>query len=213
MIIIFLGAPGAGKGTQAEVLQERLSMLHISSGNMLRDHTRRGTELGKIASGYMSRNELVPDDLIIEMIIDRLAAPDAERGVLLDGFPRTLPQAEALEAALNLRGKMVNAALYINVDDGVLIDRLSGRLTCRNCGHVYHQIFAPPKVEGICDFCGSELYQREDDTRESAIKRLSVYFNQTLPMIEYYRERSMLCEVNGDQPIDKVTEDLMVCLR
>ncbi len=213
MIIIFLGAPGAGKGTQSDILQERLNMLHISSGNLLREHIKRDSDLGRVAQGYMSKGELVPDDLMIEMIVDRLAAPDAERGVLLDGFPRTLPQTEALEAALKLRGKMVNAALYINVDDEVLVDRLSGRLTCRKYGHVFHLKFAPPKVEGVCDICGSELYQRDDDTRETAVKRLGIYFNQTRPIIDYYRERSMLCEVNGDQPIEKVTQDLMDCLR
>ncbi len=213
MILIFLGAPGAGKGTQSELLQESLGLLHISSGDLLRDHRRRGTELGEVANEYMKKGELVPDDLIINMIVDRLAAPDAARGVLLDGFPRTLPQAAALDDALDLKHQRVNAALYINVHDEVLIDRLSGRLTCSGCGHVYHEKFNPPKVEGICDHDGSPLYQREDDKRETAVKRLTVYFEQTRPIIAYYQERGLLCEVDGEQPIEKVTEDLMTCLR
>ena len=213
MIIILLGAPGAGKGTQSEILSEQLGMVHVSSGDLLRDHRKRGTDLGQTAQTYMVRGELVPDNLIIEMIVDRLAVPDAERGVLLDGFPRTLPQAAALDEALDLKGKCVNAALYINVPDEVLLDRLSGRLTCRNCGHIYHEKFAPPKVEGVCDVCGGELYQRDDDKRETTVNRLQVYFNQTVPIIEYYRQQKVLCEVDGTQAIDRVTESLMGCLR
>jgi adenylate kinase len=213
MIIILLGAPGAGKGTQSEILQERLNMVHVSSGDLLRDHRKRGTELGKIAEGYMVKGDLVPDDLVIEMIIERLAAPDAEHGVILDGFPRTPAQAKALDQALDMKGKRVNSALYIKVDDDVLLDRLSGRLTCRKCGHVFHEKFAPPRVPGVCDICGGELYQRDDDKRETAIKRLGIYFEQTMPIIEYYRGRGLLCEINGDQPIETVTDDLLTCLR
>lgn len=212
MIIILLGAPGAGKGTQSDVLQSELRMVHVSSGNLLRDHRKRGTELGQIAEGYMVKGELVPDDLVIQMIAERLGAPDAEHGILLDGFPRTLPQAAALDDALNLKGKMVNSVIYVKVADETLLDRLSGRWTCRDCGHVYHEKFAPPKVAGICDVCGSELYQRDDDKRETAMKRLQVYFDQTLPIIEYYTERHILCEVNGEQPIVAVTGDIMKCL-
>jgi adenylate kinase len=213
MIIVMLGAPGAGKGTQSEVLKEQLNLIHISSGDLLRDNIKRDTPLGRVAQGYMSKGELVPDRVVIDMIVERLSAPDAEHGVLLDGFPRTLPQAEALDDALELRGKRVNAALYINVPTEVLLDRLAGRLTCRNCGAVYHEKFNPPKVPGVCDVCGGELYQRDDDRRETAIKRLQVYFEQTTPIIEYYRKRKILCEVNGDQPIEKVTHDLLECLR
>jgi adenylate kinase len=212
MIIILFGAPGSGKGTQSEILQERLGLLHLSSGDLLREHRKRGTELGKIAEQYMSKGELVPDNLVINMIMDRLAAPDAERGILLDGFPRTRAQALALDDALDLKGKRVNAALYIDVPDEVLLDRLSGRLTCRNCGHVFHEKFAPPKVPGVCDICGGELYQRDDDKRETAVKRIAV-FEQTRPVIDYYAERGILCKINGDQPIDKVTNDLLACLR
>lgn len=213
MIIILLGAPGAGKGTQSEILKERLGMLHISSGDLLRENVKNNTELGQVANEYMVRGDLVPDQLIIDMITDRMALPDAEHGILLDGFPRTRPQAEALDDALDLRGRSVNAALYIKVEDGVLVDRLSGRWICRNCGHIYHEKFSPPKVEGVCDVCGGELYQRPDDTRETAVKRLGVFFKQTQPIIEYYRERGILQEVPGDQPVDKVTADLIKCLR
>ncbi len=213
MIIVLLGAPGAGKGTQSEILQERLHMLHVSSGDLLRDNLKRGTELGKVAEGYMGKGEFVPDNLVIEMILQRMAAPDVERGILLDGFPRNLAQAVALDDALDVKGKRVNAASYIHVEFDALIDRLSGRLTCRNCGHVFHEKFAPPKVPGVCDVCGGELYQRDDDKRETAVKRLGIYFEQTQPIIEYYRERGILCQVNGEQPITQVTEDLLNCLR
>lgn len=213
MIIILLGAPGAGKGTQSELLQERLGMVHISSGDLLRDHIRRETELGKVAEQYMNKSKLVPDGLVIDMIVDRLAVPDAEQGVLLDGFPRTLPQAAALDHSLDLRKKRVNAALYINVNNELLLDRLSGRLTCTRCGHVYNEKSAPPKTPGVCDYDGSALYQRPDDTREAAVERLEVYFDETMPIIEYYRRRGTLCEVNGEQSIEQVTTDLMRCLR
>jgi len=213
MIIILLGAPGAGKGTQAELLEEELQMVHVSSGDLLRDNIKRGTELGKVADGYMSKGELVPDNLVIEMILERIDAPDVERGILLDGFPRTLPQAEALDDALEVKGKRVNSALYIKVDNETLLDRLSGRWICRKNGHIFHEKFAPPAVPGICDECGSELYQRDDDTRETTMNRLQVYFKQTLPIIQYYRERNFLCEVNGDQAIERVMDDLLECLR
>jgi adenylate kinase len=213
MIIILLGAPGAGKGTQSEILQDRLSMVHISSGDLLRENVKKNTELGIVANEYMVKGEYVPDQLIIDMITDRMALPDAERGVILDGFPRTRPQAEALDDALDLKGKQVNSALYIKVDDDVLTDRLSGRWICRNCGHIYHEKYSPPRVPGVCDVCGGELYQRPDDTRETAVKRLGVFFNQTMPIIDYYRHRGILQEVNGDQPVEIVTHDLLESLR
>lgn len=212
MILILLGAPGAGKGTQSEILSERLQMAHVSSGDLLRENRKRGTELGKIAEGYMDRGELVPDGLIIDMILDRLSWPDASPGVLLDGFPRTLPQAAALDQALERHGKRVSAALLIDVPEEVLLDRLSGRWTCRNCGRVYHEKFAPPKVPGVCDVCGGELYQREDDKRETAVKRLEV-FKRMRPVVDYYRDAKKLCEIDGVQPVEKVTEDLLNCLR
>lgn len=213
MIIILLGAPGAGKGTQSEILQDQLNMVHISSGDLLRENVKNDTELGRVANDYMVRGEYVPDNLIISMITDRLALPDAERGVLLDGFPRTRPQAEALDDALSIGGKQVNAAIYIKVDDDVLLDRLSGRWICRKCGHIYHEKYSPPSVEGVCDVCGGELYQRPDDTRETASKRLGVFFNQTLPIIDYYADKAILKEVNGDQPVEAVTMSLFDALR
>lgn len=213
MIIILLGAPGAGKGTQSDILKDRLGLVHISSGDLLRENVKNNTELGRVANDYMVKGEYVPDNLIIDMITDRMALPDAERGVLLDGFPRTRPQAEALDDALDLKGKRVNAALYIKVDDGKLIDRLSGRWICRKCGHIYHEKYNPPKVPGVCDICGGDLYQRPDDTRETAIKRVEVFHNQTQPIIEYYRHQGLLQEVEGDQPVDAVTQALLDRLR
>jgi adenylate kinase len=214
MIIIMLGAPGAGKGTQSELLKETLQLVHISSGDLLRDNIKRETELGKIAYDYMNvKATLVPDDLVIAMILERLELPDAERGVLLDGFPRTAPQAAALTEALEFKGKRVSAALYIRVDDETLVGRLSGRWICRKCGHIYHEKFAPPRVHGVCDIDGGELYQREDDTREKAKKRVQVFHEETEPIIEYYRQRGVLCEVDGDRYIEVVTEELLDCLR
>jgi adenylate kinase len=214
MIIIMLGAPGAGKGTQAERLEEELRMVHVSSGELLRDNIKRGTELGRLAEPYMGPSGgLVPDELVIDMILDRMEAPDVERGIILDGFPRTLPQAQALDEALEQKGRRVNSVLYIRVDNETLLDRLSGRWTCRNCGHVYHEKFSPPKIPGLCDLCGGELYQRVDDARETAVKRLQTYFELTMPLVHYYRDRHLLCEINGDQPVEKVTRDLLNCLR
>jgi adenylate kinase len=213
MIIILIGGPGAGKGTQSEILEQQLQMVHVSSGDLLRDNVKRGTELGKAADKYMSEGKLVPDKLVIEMIEDRLQAPDTERGVLLDGFPRTEPQARALDDALDLKGRAVNMVLYINVDDETMIDRISGRLMCRKCGHIFHEKFMPPKVPGVCDECGSELYQREDDTRETAIKRVASFHQQTKPIVEYYRSRGVLCEVDGSKPVEEVTSYLLSCLR
>lgn len=213
MIIIILGAPGAGKGTQSDILEESLQLVHISSGDLLRENIGKGTELGQVAQGYVGKGELVPDHLIVAMILDRLQLPDAEHGVLLDGFPRTTPQAEALDDALDLQGKRVGAALYICVPDELLIERLSGRWMCRKCGHIYHEKFAPPRVPGVCDIDGSELYQREDDTRETVIKRLEVFHRDTKPIIDYYRQKKILCEVNGDRPIEEVTQEMLACLR
>jgi adenylate kinase len=213
MIIILIGGPGAGKGTQSEILEEQLQMVHVSSGDLLRDNVKRGTELGKAADKYMSDGKLVPDGLVIEMIEERLQVPDTERGVLLDGFPRTEPQARALDDALDLKGRAVNMVLYINVDDETMVDRISGRLMCRRCGHIFHEKFMPPKVPGVCDECGSELYQREDDTRETALKRVTSFHQQTKPIVEYYRSRGVLCEVDGSKPVEDVTEELLDCLR
>lgn len=214
MIIILLGPPGAGKGTQSEILERQLRLVHVSSGDLLREHRAKGTELGKVADGYMSEGELVPDNLVIEMIVDRISAPDVERGVLLDGFPRTLPQAVALDKALEVKRKRVNSALYINVPNEILIDRLTGRWTCRkNPKHIYHERYSPPKTPGVCAICGGELYQRDDDKYDKVVKRQQEYFEKTLPIIQYYRDQHILCEVNGDKPVETVTQDLLGCLR
>jgi adenylate kinase len=213
MIIILFGGPGAGKGTQSEILQEKLHMVHVSSGDLLRDNIKRSTELGTYANEFMAKGQLVPDRVIIDMILARLQEPDAEYGVLLDGFPRTIPQAEALDDALDVRGKRVNAALYIKVDDDVLIDRLSGRWICRNCAAIYHETYNPPSKPGVCGVCGGELYQRDDDKRETAQGRVEIFHRDTQPIIQYYLDKGVGCEVNGERPIELVTEELLECLR
>lgn len=205
MYFILLGAPGAGKGTQAERLQERLGFTHISSGDLFRENMAKGTPLGLKAKEYVDKGLLVPDDITVGMVMEACRGKDK---VLLDGFPRTIAQAEALKAALAQIGDRLKGVLYIKVPEDVLLARLSGRLTCRNCGAMYHKVFLPPKVPGHCDLCGGELYQRSDDTEETARKRLEVYFAQTSPLIEYYRQAGLLLEINGDQAVDQVTADL-----
>jgi len=212
MIIVLLGGPGAGKGTQAELLSERLGLVTIASGNLLREHIGNGTPLGVRANEYMQRGELVPDGLVIDMVTARLKAPDVARGVLLDGFPRTLGQAQALDANLRAEGKRVDRALNIKVPDEVLLDRLAGRWICRNCQASYHEKFNPPRVGGVCDLCGGELYQRSDDRRDVMENRLRVYFDQTMPVIQYYRANGTLIEVDGAQDIEKVAADLMAAV-
>jgi len=213
MIMLLLGAPGAGKGTQADVLRDRLQMAHVSSGDLFRWHMKQETPLGLAAKEYYDRGDLVPDGLVIDMILDRLAEPDTTNGVILDGFPRTVAQADALKVALSKRGERL-AALYVHVPTAVLLDRLSGRWICRSCNTIYHEKFNPPHVAGVCDICGeSELYQRADDKRETAENRLEVYFTQTQPVIDYYRRHGALEEVDGAQPIDQVTADLLTRIR
>ncbi|HEX9012742.1 MAG TPA: adenylate kinase [Anaerolineaceae bacterium] len=207
--IVLLGPPGAGKGTQAEVLAEKLGLPHISSGDIFRENLKKQTELGQKAQGYMNRGELVPDDLTIAMIRDRLSQADAARGAILDGFPRTAPQAEALDRMLAEIGGKVKVVPLISVPDQDLIERLSGRWTCRAQGHVYHEKNNPPKAAGKCDIDGSELYQREDDKPETVANRIKVYNAQTAPLIEYYREHGLLRELDGTRPIDQVTEQMM----
>ena len=210
--IVLLGSPGAGKGTQADILIEQTGLAHISSGDLFREHIRSKTELGQLADSYMSKGELVPDDVTIAMVKERISMPDCERGAILDGFPRTPVQADAAKIMLNELGSDITVVPYITVPDEILIARLSGRWTCRASGHVYHNPYSPPLKEGICDIDGSELYQRDDDTVETAKKRLCVYAEKTLPLINYYRKQNRLVEIQGNQPIDKVTEDLLVAL-
>jgi adenylate kinase len=210
--IVLLGPPGAGKGTQAQLIAEKLNLAHISSGDLFRENLKKETELGRIAQGYISRGDLVPDDVTIAMIRERLSRPDCKEGALLDGFPRTPAQAEALaEMLVAFKGEVVKVP-YISVPAEVLIDRLGGRWTCPKDGQVYHVKFNPPKTAGHCDLCGSELYQRDDDKAETVARRIKVYFEQTAPLIEYYREKQLLAEIDGTQPIEKVSEQLMAVI-
>lgn len=207
--IVLLGPPGAGKGTQAEIISERLGLIHVSSGGLFRENIKNKTELGNLAQGFINRGELVPDDLTIAMVKARLLMPDNQHGALLDGFPRTPAQAEALAKLLADLGAAIKIVPYITVPANVLIERLSGRWTCRAEGHVYHQQFNPPKEPGKCDLDGSELYQRDDDKPATVENRIRVYTEQTTPLIDHYRKQGLLFEVDGTQPIEKVTVDLM----
>lgn len=210
--IVLLGPPGAGKGTQAQVVSEALGLPHISSGDIFRENLKNQTDLGKLAEGYMQRGELVPDDVTIAMIRERLSRPDCIPGALLDGFPRTPAQAEALSAMLVEFDGRVNAVPYINVAEDVLIERLTGRWTCRSQGHVFHEKYNPPKEPGRCDFDGSPLYQRDDDKAKTVKRRIRVYLDQTQPLIDYYRQRGLLIEVDGSQRIEQVSTDLLAAL-
>jgi len=209
---VLLGPPGAGKGTQATAISKTLGLAHISSGDLFREHLKNQTELGILAKGYIERGELVPDDVTIAMIRDRLSQADCQPGALLDGFPRTTAQADALAEMLKEFDGQVDGVPYIRVLEDVLIERLGGRWTCRAHGHVFHEKFNPPAQVGECDIDGSELYQREDDKAETVINRIKVYFQQTMPLIEYYREAGLLLEVDGAQAIQQVTADLLAAL-
>jgi adenylate kinase len=210
--IVLLGPPGAGKGTQAEVLSEKTGLAHISSGDIFRENLKAQTELGKLAQGFMNRGELVPDDVTIAMIRERLSRPDCAAGAILDGFPRTPAQAQALaEMLAQLDGKVVSVP-YISVPAQVLIERLSGRWTCRAQGHIYHSQFNPPLKAGVCDEDGSELYQREDDQPATVERRIRVYLDQTSPLIDHYRQTGLLVEVDGTQSIDQVTSALLAAV-
>lgn len=209
---VLLGPPGAGKGTQAQRISSELGLAHISSGDIFRENLKGNTELGKLAKGYMDRGELVPDDLTISMIRDRLTRPDCEYGALLDGFPRTPAQAEALDVLLKDFDGQVNAVPYIKVSEDVLIERLTGRWTCRAEGHIFHIKNNPPKVANVCDYDGSELYQRADDKLETVLNRIQVYFEQTMPLIEYYQKARLLIEVDGTKSIEEVSTELLAKL-
>jgi adenylate kinase len=207
-VVLLLGAPGAGKGTQARFLADYLGIPHVASGDLLREHRRRCTELGLAAQAYMDRGDLVPDDLVVEMVMERLEAADAVRGVLLDGFPRTLAQAQALDCRLAARGAAVQAAVYLGVPKQVLVDRLSGRRICRECQATYHERFNPSATGSSCAACGGELYQRPDDSREVVENRVEVYLRETHPVIEHYKALGVLHHVDGNRPIDAVRVDL-----
>ncbi|NLN69185.1 MAG: adenylate kinase [Chloroflexi bacterium] len=208
MYIVMLGPPGAGKGTQAKVLAQALSLVHISTGDLFREHLKNETELGQLAQSFMNKGELVPDGVTIKMVEERLAKPDCVSGAVLDGFPRTPVQAEALETLLAQFDAGVKVVPFINVPDEVLVERLSGRWVSSS-GRVYHALYNPPMVQWIDDLDGSELYQREDDQPETVRHRIKVYRDQTAPLIDYYTQKSLLVEIDGTQSIEGVTEDLM----
>mgnify|MGYP002562876792 CR=1 FL=1 len=208
MKIVLLGPPGAGKGTQADVLVKKLLVPHISTGDMFRAAISNGTELGKEAKAYMDKGQLVPDIVTVGIIRDRISMSDCREGFLLDGFPRTLPQAEALDNLMNEMSTSLDAVLNISVPLDRLIDRLTGRRMCRNCGTIYHLLYNAPEVENVCDACGGELYQRDDDKEATVKSRLEVYEAQTAPLISYYEQKGILHTINGDLPINAVTAQL-----
>ena len=212
MKIIMLGAPGAGKGTQAKMIAEKCGIPHISTGDIFRANIKNGTELGAKAKEYMDKGLLVPDELVCDLVVDRIQQADCEKGYILDGFPRTIPQAEALEAALNAIEQKLDYVIDIDVPDENIINRMSGRRACVGCGATYHVVFNPTKVEGKCDVCGESLILRDDDKPETVKKRLDVYHTQTQPLIDFYSARKVLVEVDGTQSMDKVFEDIMKIL-
>ena len=210
--VILLGPPAAGKGTQATRLSGHLGLPHVASGDLFRYNLKNETELGLKAKTYMDKGALVPDDITIAMVLDRLSRPDCSGGALLDGFPRTLAQAEALDKALAEKGVAINGVLNIIVPNEILVERVTGRRLCRTCGEPYHIKFNPPQKEGICDKDGGPLYQRDDDNETTVENRLKVYWDQTSPLIGYYQGRGILVDIDGDQDIDVVTEALQAAV-
>lgn len=207
--IVLLGPPGVGKGTQAKIVAKQSGLVHISSGDLFRENIKNRTELGQLAESYINKGELVPDDVTIEMVKDRITRSGCKSGAVLDGFPRTPVQADATKAMLSEIGEDIDIVPYITAPDEILVERLSGRWTCRKSGHIFHTTFNPPLNEGVCDFDGSELYQRDDDKVETVKNRIQVYLKQTSPLIAYYREEGKLVEVQGNQAIEDVTRDLL----
>lgn len=207
-----MGPPGAGKGTQAEVLVKKLEIPHISTGDMFRAAIKEGTEMGKKAKEYMDAGQLVPDEVVVGMVKERLSKEDCAHGFLLDGFPRTIAQAEALEKTLQELDMQIDAVINIAVPREKLMERLTGRRICRACGASYHVVFNPPARPGICDKCGGELYQRDDDNEATVANRLDVYEAQTQPLIDFYQVRGLLRQIDGDQPIDKVLSDILTAI-
>ncbi len=203
--VVMLGPPGVGKGTQSKFLANELDLPHISTGDIFRANIKQGNELGKLADSFISKGQLVPDDVTIAMLRERFTQPDCKNGAILDGFPRTPTQADALEGLLNSLGGRVNRVLFITAPAEALIERLAGRWSCRAQGHVFHERFNLPKEEGVCDIDGSELYQRDDDKAETVLNRIQIYKKQTAPLIEYYTERKLLIEINGIESIEKVS--------
>jgi adenylate kinase len=210
--LLIMGPPGAGKGTQAEVLAKELNITNISTGDMFRAAIKEGTEMGKKAKEYMDMGELVPDSVVVGIVKDRLSQPDCVRGFLLDGFPRTVVQAEALEDTLKSMGRTLDGVINIFVPREKIVDRLTGRRICRDCGASYHVQYNPPAVAGVCNACGGELYQRSDDNETVVNNRLDIYESKTQPLIDYYARGNLIREVNGDQDIKKVLEDILKVL-
>lgn len=213
MNIVFMGLPGAGKGTQAERIVATFGIPHISTGDMFRQAVREGTPLGLKAKEYMDKGLLVPDEVTVGIVRERLSQGDCAKGFLLDGFPRTVPQAEALDATLAEMGRRLDHVIYLDVRKEMLLARLTGRRICRQCGATYHVVFNPPRQEGVCDKCGGELYQRDDDKEETVATRLEVNLAQTEPLLAYYEEKGLLRRVNGEQEIDAVFADIARILR
>ena len=209
MKIIMLGAPGAGKGTQAKQIAAKFGIPHISTGDIFRANIKNGTELGKKAKAYMDQGALVPDELTCDLVMDRISQPDAQKGYVLDGFPRTIPQAEALTKALEARGENIEYAIDIEVPDENIVKRMGGRRACTGCGATYHVVYNAPSVEGICDACGKELILRDDDKPETVANRLKVYHEQTQPLIDYYQKQGVLKEIDGTKDIDVIFNDIV----
>ncbi|MCI8682478.1 MAG: adenylate kinase [Lachnospiraceae bacterium] len=212
MKIIMLGAPGAGKGTQAKQIADKYSIPHISTGDIFRANLKAGTELGKKAKEYMDQGLLVPDELTCDLVMDRIGQDDCKNGFVLDGFPRTIPQAEALDQALAKISQSMDYAIDVDVPDENIVNRMSGRRACLNCGATYHIVSIPTKVEGVCDRCGSQVVLRDDDQPETVKKRLDVYHEQTQPLIDYYKKQNILKTVDGTQPMEKVFDAIVEIL-
>lgn len=213
MYLVLLGAPGAGKGTQAAVLTQKLKLAHIASGDLFRQALGKGTELGLQAKAYMEKGQLVPNEITIKMVLERIVAPDCAAGIILDGFPRNLEQAKALDEALKTQKKGIDKAVYIKVSEAELLKRLTGRWICRKCQAPYHEVDAPPKVKGKCDKCDGELYQRADDNTETIKKRLQVFFAETAPLIEYYSKTGKLLEVQGEGSMEDISARIISALK
>ncbi len=212
MKIVMLGAPGAGKGTQAKMIAEKYSLPHISTGDIFRANIKNGTPLGNEAKAYMDQGQLVPDELTVRLLLDRVAQDDCADGYVLDGFPRTIPQAEVLDAELTKMGEKIDYSVDVDVPDENIINRMSGRRACLNCGATYHIVNVPPKKEGICDTCGSELVLRDDDQPETVKKRLTVYHDQTQPLKDFYQAKGVLRTVDGTLPMMQVFEEIVKIL-
>ena len=212
MRIILLGPPGAGKGTQAAGIVEKYNIPHISTGDIFRKNIKEGTELGKKAKGYIDQGLLVPDELTVGLVTDRIAQPDCEKGFMLDGFPRNVAQAQHLDEYLKEVGISLDKVVNIEVDKDILVGRAVGRRSCKSCGATYHVEFNPPKVDGVCDVCGGELYQRADDNEETVSKRIQVYLDETKPLVNYYSEEGIIANINGQQSIDNVFGDIVEAL-